>query len=87
MSPTEGNMEILEILDQVSQDMGFGSVQAYDPGQRGAGDISFVAQYLDCLDGLGVMGSGAHSEEEQVDLSTLEALTKRAAVLIYRLTR
>ena len=36
-----------------------GQVEAYDPGKRGAGDISFVAQYLDCLDGLGVMGGGA----------------------------
>lgn len=87
MSPTPGNMEVLQVLDQVSQDMGYGPVEAYDPGKRGAGDISFVAKYLDCLDGLGVMGQGAHSEEEFVDLRTMEALTKRAAVLIYRLTR
>jgi glutamate carboxypeptidase len=80
-------MEVLQVLDQVSQDMGYGPVEAYDPGKRGAGDISFVAEYLDCLDGLGVMGQGAHSEEEFVDLRTMEALTKRAAVLIYRLTR
>ena len=87
MSPTPGNMEVLKVLDGVSQDMGFGPVEAYDPGKRGAGDISFVAEYLDCLDGLGVMGHGAHSEEEFIDLTTIEALTKRAAVLIYRLTR
>lgn len=87
MSPTAGNMEVLQVLDKVSQDMGYGPVVKYDPGKRGAGDISFVAEYLDCLDGLGVMGGGAHSEEEFVDLRTMEALTKRAAVLIYRLTR
>ena len=87
MSPTTGNLALLSILDQVSQDMGFGVVEAYDPGKRGAGDISFVAQYLDCLDGLGVMGQGAHSESEAMDLTTFEAMTKRAALLIYRLTR
>jgi glutamate carboxypeptidase len=87
MSPTPGNIEVLKVLDQVSQDMGYGPVEAYDPGKRGAGDISFVAQYLDCLDGLGVMGGGAHAVDEFVDLRTMEALTKRAAVLIYRLTR
>jgi glutamate carboxypeptidase len=87
MSPTTGNLALLSILDQVSQDMGFGVVEAYDPGKRGAGDISFVAQYLDCLDGLGVMGQGAHSENEVMDLTTFETMTKRAALLIYRLTR
>jgi glutamate carboxypeptidase len=31
------------------------------------------------------MGSGAHTPEETVNLNTVEALTKRAALLIYRL--
>jgi glutamate carboxypeptidase len=85
MGPTEGNYKLLEKLNKVSFDLGQGIVKAYDPGKRGAADISFVADYVDCLDGLGAMGSGAHSNYETVNLSTFEALTKRTAVLIYRL--
>ncbi|MEH6408468.1 MAG: M20/M25/M40 family metallo-hydrolase, partial [Leeuwenhoekiella sp.] len=85
MGPTDANYELLHELDQVSQDLGQPAVEAYDPGKRGAADISFVAQYLACLDGLGTMGSGAHTPEETVNLNTIEALTKRTAILIYRL--
>jgi len=85
MQPTEGNMALLETLNQVSLDLGQGGVKAYDPGRRGAADVSFVAEYVDCLDGLGTMGSGAHTPEETVNLKTFEDLTKRTAILIYRL--
>jgi len=85
MKPNEGNMALLEILDQVSQDLGYGVVEAYDPGRRGAADISFIAQYVDGLDGLGVMGSGSHSPDETIDLETFIPLTERAALLIHRL--
>ena len=87
MGPTEGNMEVLKVLNQVSIDLGQGQVKPYDPGKRGAADISFVAEYIDGLDGLGAMGGGAHSPREYVDLRTFEDLTKRAALLIYRLTK
>lgn len=87
MEPTEGNMELLDLLDQLSQDMGLGEVEAYDPGRRGAADISFVAEYIDGLDGLGAMGSGAHGPNETINLKTYKELTKRAALLIYRLTQ
>ena len=66
-------------------DLNLGPVLAYDPGKRGAADTAFVAEYVDCLDGLGTMGTGAHTPEETVNLNTIEALTKRAALLIYRL--
>ena len=85
MSPTEGNKNLLKVLDQVSLDLGQGGVEAIDPGKRGAADVSFVAEYVDCLDGLGTMGRGAHTPEETVNLKTIEALTKRTAILIYRL--
>lgn len=87
MGPTEGNARVLAVLDQLSQDLGFGEVKPYDPGKRGAADISFVAAFIDGLDGLGAMGKGAHSIDEHVDLTSFENLTKRAALLIYRLTR
>ena len=85
MAPTEGNKLLLDKLSQVSIDMGQGAVTAYDPLKRGAADVSFVAQYTDCLDGLGAMGEFGHTPEETVNLNTFEMLTKRAAILIYRL--
>ena len=85
MGPTDGNKNLLSILNKVSMDLNQGEVLAYDPGKRGAADTSFVAEYVDCLDGLGTMGSGAHTPEETVNLNTFEALTKRTAILIYRL--
>jgi glutamate carboxypeptidase len=85
MGPTPGNQRLLEELSQVSVDMGYGEVLGYDPGKRGAADISFVAQYVDCLDGLGSMGNGAHTPQETINLNTIEDLTKRTAILIYRL--
>ncbi len=85
MQPTEGNDNLLNVLNQVSLDLNQGEVEAYDPGRRGAADVSFVAEYVNCLDGLGTMGNGAHTPEETVNLNTIEALTKRTAILIYRL--
>lgn len=87
MPPTDGNMALLGVLDQVSRDLGFGPVEAWDPGKRGAADISFVADQVDAMGGLGVMGSGAHTPRETIDLTTLPALTQRAALLIYRVSR
>ena len=85
MGPTEGNTALLNVLNQVSLDLNQGEIVAYDPGKRGAADVSFVAEYVDCLDGLGTMGNGAHTPQETVNLNTIEDLTKRTAVLIYRL--
>ena len=87
MGPTVGNQGVLGILSDVSQDLGFGPVTGYDPSRRGAADISFVADYIDGLDGLGTMGNGAHTPQETVNLKTMNALIQRSAVLIYRLTR
>lgn len=85
MGPKKENMELLQKLNSVSLDLGQGEVLGYDPGKRGAADVSFVADYVACLDGLGTMGSGAHTPQETVNLNTIEALTKRTAILIYRL--
>ncbi|CAN5256126.1 M20 family metallopeptidase [soil metagenome] len=85
MKPTTGNMALLEVLDRLSRDLGYREVKAYDPGRRGAADISFIAEYVDGLDGLGVMGGGAHSPGETINLNTFIPLTERAALLIHRL--
>lgn len=85
MPPTEGNLRLLERFDRVSRDLGLGPIEPFDPGGRGAADISFVASYVDALDGLGPYGSGSHTDREQVDLDSLSTAAKRAAVLIHRL--
>ena len=55
MGPIDENKELLNQLSNVSEALGFGQVEAYDPGRRGAADISFVAEYVPGLDGLGSM--------------------------------
>ena len=87
MEPTEGNYRLVRFLDDISKDMGIGPTRAGDPGARGAGDISDIAQYVDSLDGLGASGSGSHKPGELINLKEFPLLIQRAALLIYRLTR
>jgi glutamate carboxypeptidase len=87
MPPTKGNYALLATLDSVSRALGQGPVEPLDPGQRGAGDISFVSDYVDALDGLGVIGMRSHTPDERVNLKSIAPATERAAILIYRLTR
>jgi glutamate carboxypeptidase len=82
-----GNYAILKELDAVSQDLGFGKIEAQDPGERGAGDISYIANIIPGLDGLGATGRNAHARGEYAELDTLPRQIKRTALLIYRLTR
>lgn len=87
MTPNGGNYALLKQLDQVSQDLGFGKVEALDPGERGAGDIAFISHLIPGLDGLGSKGGNSHAAGEWTDLESMPMLIKRTAVLIYRLTR
>lgn len=87
MSPTEGNAKLAVQLSAVSEAMGLGKVNPGNPGSRGAGDISYVAQYVDCLDGLGASGRGAHAPGETINLKEYPLLIQRTAVFLYRLTR
>ena len=64
MAPKFGNLNILKIYSQACSDAGLGSIDPLPPGQRGAGDIQFVAPYFDSLDGLGATSEGAHSTDE-----------------------
>src|SRR6185436_17673775 len=66
MEPTEGNNKILQVIDGISQSMGLGITKPGDPGSRGAGDISYIAKYVDCIDGLGASGRGAHAPGETI---------------------
>ena len=88
MAPTDGNRKLLAMYDQASRDVGAGPVAAVDPDRAGAADVSFVAAHVPMiLDGIGLMGSGGHTVKETADLATLPSQTKRAALLLYRLSR
>lgn len=87
MSPTAGNLAVLKTYSQASVDAGLGEIPALPAGQRGAGDVQFVAPLLDSLDGLGATGNGAHSHDEDLEIASIERATIRTAILLYRLTR
>ncbi|MCH8861550.1 MAG: M20/M25/M40 family metallo-hydrolase [Proteobacteria bacterium] len=87
MAPTAGNLALFEVLKGVNADLDMPVPTAWDPGKRGAGDISFVAPFVASIDGLGPTGEGGHTPGESLDLTSVAPMTKRAALLIYRLTR
>ncbi|SFF82819.1 glutamate carboxypeptidase [Novosphingobium sp. CF614] len=87
MAPTPGNQALLDKLNAINANLGLSTMPALDPLKRGAGDIGFVAQYLDGLAGLGPSSSGDHTPEERVDLSSFPRQIKRAALLMTRLSQ
>ena len=88
MTPTDGNKRLLGLYDAVSRDLGFGPVTSVDPRRAGAADVSFAADHVDmAIDGLGLLGGGAHTPNEFADLRTFQIQTQRLAVLLYRLNR
>lgn len=87
MAATPGNLKIMDFYSTASADAGLGPIKALPAGQRGAGDIQFVAPYVDTLDGLGATGRGAHSPDEDLEIASIERGAVRTAILLYRLTR
>ena len=89
MAPNPGSERILGVLDAVSRDLGAGPIVAQPPMERGAGDIAFVCGdgRLACLDGLGADGDNDHAPGEYLNLDSLPLQTKRAALLMHRLTQ
>jgi glutamate carboxypeptidase len=87
MPPTEGNRRLQAVLSDINVALGRGPMPALDPSRRGAADISFVAPYTDALAGLGGLGEGGHTPNESFDLRSMPLAIKRAALLLYRLSR
>jgi glutamate carboxypeptidase len=85
MPPTAGNRALLARLNGVNRDIGLAEMGELDPAERGAGDISFVAEDVDGLVGMGPASSGSHTSSETVDIPSLAKQSKRAAILISRL--
>ena len=86
-APTEAGKNLLALYSKASVDAGFGEIGALPPADRGAGDLNFVAPIIPGIDGLGAHGSGAHSDNEDLEIASIERGAVRAAILIYRLTR
>ncbi len=85
MPLTRAGETILAQYDTVSRALGYPAVKALDASRRGAGDLSFVAPFIPGIDGLGALGTGAHSPQESVHLPSLQMQTERAAVFLARL--
>jgi glutamate carboxypeptidase len=86
-APTEAGKNLLEMYSKASIDAGFGPIGALPPADRGAGDLNFVAPIVTGIDGLGAHGTGSHTDNEDLEIASIERGTIRAAILIYRLTR
>ena len=86
MPPTDGNRALHAEVADIHAALGLRSVPEVDPLFRGAADVSFVAPYVDVIDGLGPSGGGDHSPDEYVRLDDLSPATQRAALLLYRLS-
>ena len=87
MAVTPGNLKIMALYSQASEDAGLEPVAALPAGLRGAGDIQFVAPFSDTLDGLGATGKGVHSPNEDLEIASIERGAVRTAIMLYRLTR
>ncbi len=88
MAPTDGNRKLLSLYSSISEKLGYGPVIAVNPRRAGAADISFAADHVDmALDGLGLMGTGGHTKDETADMQSFKRNTKKAALLIYKLSR
>ncbi len=87
MPPTEAGAKLVELYSKASQDAGLGRIDILDPALRGAGDVQFVAPYTVGIDGLGAQGRGSHTDDEDLEIASIERGAVRAALLIYRLTQ
>jgi glutamate carboxypeptidase len=87
MPVTESGHDLVRQLNAVNATLGFPPMPELDPMFRGAGDISFIAQYLPGLVGTGAMGEGSHAEGETVYLDSIAKQAKRSALLMYRLSQ
>ncbi len=87
MAPTPGNRALLDRLNTINGDMGLPQMPVLDPLKRGAGDVSFVANDVDSLAGLGPFSRGDHAPGETVDLLSIKTQAKRAAIMMSRLSR
>lgn len=86
MPPTEAGRRLVEAYSKASLDAGLGRIDILDPSLRGAGDVQFVAPYRRHRRPRRP-GRGAHTDDEDLEIASIERGAVRAALLIYRLTQ
>lgn len=83
MEETADVQELFGQLNQVAQETGYGKLEAVGGG--GASDAGImVARGVPTIDAMGVVGSGAHSEQEH---ASAESLLNRATLIANFITR
>ena len=88
MTATAANMQLFAQYRAISQKLGYGDVALQPAELRGGGDISYIADLVNAnLVGIGGNGNNEHSVNETLEADTILIQSKRAALLIYALTR
>ncbi|MCG2592306.1 M20/M25/M40 family metallo-hydrolase [Ramlibacter sp. XY19] len=87
MPPTEAGRQLADLYSKASQEAGLGRIGLLDPSLRGAGDVQFIAPHTVGIDGLGAAGRGSHTDDEDLEIASIERGAIRAAILIHRLTQ
>ena len=86
LAPAEGNRRLMEMVDRVSRDLGFGEITPVDPARAGAADVSFAGGRVPMvIDAMGLKGNGGHTVKETLNVLSLPIQAKRTAVLLTRL--
>lgn len=82
MAATPENMELFKKYAEVAALVGESNITPLDASKRGAADINHVAPFLPTLGGLGVLGTGLHSEQETIELSSFPTAIFKTALLV-----
>lgn len=87
MPETDASRQLLTQFSDISMALGDGPLQAISAAERGGADASYIAQHVPAvIDGLGAWGSGAHSPQETLVVSSLPVVASRTAIFIRRHT-
>ncbi|MFI4956366.1 MAG: M20/M25/M40 family metallo-hydrolase [Gammaproteobacteria bacterium] len=83
MERTPGNDALLKRVSDISVSLGREPVHAVDRMIAGASDMNMVSPYVPaCIDSLGVLGGGAHSEHEWIDIASFPFVVERVKRLL-----
>jgi glutamate carboxypeptidase len=83
--PTETSTDLFAVAQQAAQEVGIGLLEGVSVG--GGSDGNFTAALgIPTLDGLGVVGGGAHADHEWVDVPSLAERAGLLAAILRRLT-
>ena len=83
MERKPGNEKLLNMISEISVSLDHEPVHAVDRMIAGASDMNMVSPYIPaCIDSLGVLGGGAHSEHEWMDIESFPFVVERVKRLL-----